>query len=581
MKGAEHSNRTPLERHLGRYGVPPVGQVEASVERVWTRLAPEAVDTPRGLIVRPAPRYSWPRALTAAAVLAAAIAAAIVWPREDEALYRSLDGIVLADSTLRTESGAGGLVTLRDGSRVEIRSNSELSLERRDDGVAIRLRTGGIIVNAAKRRSGHLYVETKDMTVAVVGTVFAVNAADDGVRVTVIEGEVRVREGTSEMRLRPGEHLSTSPTLAERPLSAEVAWSRHSAAYNAILAAFAKGMADTSGPLTPLRESSTRSHAAVDQGGVAQARQEFDEAAIRECDPDNLPPTPPGARGGGANSFQMTPGRTYALCMTLATLIRTAYGYGPAALDFLTEGRGGRGMSLNAVFGLGVEDGLRVRGGPDWIRSERYTVEAVANGPADAETMRGPMLRALLERRFQLKAHIESEQVPAFALVVAPGGLKIKPAEADSCVSFKADPTVPMINGAPIGARRPTLDEVRRGEKPLCGQFGYPNGPNQVLIAGGATFGGLAQQLAPRVGNVRVFDRTGIADRFNWILEFERDPNAPGLRGGPPPAVEPSDIPKAPMIFAALEEQLGLRLEPAQAPREFIVIDQIERPSPN
>src|SRR5688572_16972844 len=237
MKGAEHSNRTPLERHLGRYGVPPVGQVEASVERVWTRLAPEAVDTPRGLIVRPAPRYSWPRALTAAAVLAAAIAAAIVWPREDEALYRSLDGIVLADSTLRTESGAGGLVTLRDGSRVEIRSNSELSLERRDDGVAIRLRTGGIIVNAAKRRSGHLYVETKDMTVAVVGTVFAVNAADDGVRVTVIEGEVRVREGTSETRLRPGEHQSTSPTLAERPLSAEVAWSRHSAAYNAILAA--------------------------------------------------------------------------------------------------------------------------------------------------------------------------------------------------------------------------------------------------------------------------------------------------------------------------------------------------------
>src|SRR5262249_33083617 len=93
----------------------------------------------------------------------------------------------------------------------------------------------------------------------------------------------------------------------------------------------------------------------------APSAQEFEEAAARHSDRKHLPRAPEGMRGGGANSFQMTPGRTHALCMTLATLIRTAYGYGPADLDFLSGGaRRGRGMSFNNVYGLGVEDGVRV-----------------------------------------------------------------------------------------------------------------------------------------------------------------------------------------------------------------------------
>jgi hypothetical protein len=139
---------------------------------------------------------------------------------------------------------------------------------------------------------------------------------------------------------------------------------------------------------------------------AASPGQEFEEASIRPCDPNNIPPAPEGMRGGGANSFQMTPGRMHALCMTLATLIRTAYGYGPATTEFINPGGRMRGMSFNNVYGLGVEDGLRVRGGPDWIRNERYSIEAVAEGRSDAGTIQGPMLRALLERRFQLKTHL-------------------------------------------------------------------------------------------------------------------------------------------------------------------------------
>jgi uncharacterized protein (TIGR03435 family) len=317
--------------------------------------------------------------------------------------------------------------------------------------------------------------------------------------------------------------------------------------------------------------------AAATQQPQAAAVQ-FEVASIKPCDPDNLPPTPAGARGGGANSFQMTPGRAHAQCMTLATLIRTAYGYGPVDLEFMNIVGPGRGLNMNAVYGLGVEDGRRVRGGPDWVRSERYSIEAATEGPADAAAMQGPMLRALLERRFQLKAHIESEQVPAFALTVAKGGLKLKPAEPDSCVPR------PASRGVPPATPPASFADVRRGQKPSCGLYGRRNGPNMVFVGGGATLGALGGLLGGRLGGLKVIDNTGTTDKFNFVLEFAIDENSPGPTfeaSFAPPPPEPSDIPPAATIFVAVEQQLGLRLEPARAPREFIVIDRVERPSQN
>lgn len=309
---------------------------------------------------------------------------------------------------------------------------------------------------------------------------------------------------------------------------------------------------------------------------TATPAQEFEEASVRQCDPDNLPTAPEGARGGGANSFQMTPGRTHALCMTLATLIRTAYGYGPANLEFLNPGGRGRGLNFNNVYGLGVEDGVRVRGGPDWVRKERFSIEAVAQGPSDPATMQGPMLRALLERRFQLKIHTETEQIPAFAITVDRRGLKIKPAQEESCDHAPA-PTP----GVPYFARPRTFAEVRRGEKPTCGVSPQRNGPNFVFVAGGATLKQLAMALGGSLGAVQVFDKTSVTDKFNFVLEFARDENAPGDPNiSAPLDTEPSDIPRAATIFTALED-LGLKLEPAKAPREFIVIDHAETLSPN
>jgi uncharacterized protein (TIGR03435 family) len=82
---------------------------------------------------------------------------------------------------------------------------------------------------------------------------------------------------------------------------------------------------------------------------------------------------------------------------------------------------------------------------------------------------------------------------------------------------------------------------------------------------------------------VQVLDKTGSADKFNFVLEYVIDENTPGPldRFLQQAAPEPAGVPRGQTIFAALEEQLGLKLEPARAPREFIVIDRVERPSPN
>ena len=623
-----------LEQHLPSASA---RQVETSGLRVLHRLRMReqaaATEDDEPIEFEPVPVAIWQRSavtwMAVAAVLVIAVGTAIVWQPAnrvavvaavDTSLSREIDGRTetLPEGTdvetgqpVRTTGDAGAVLTLTDGSSVEMRSHSELSVVRETDGLGIRLHAGSIIVSAAKQH-GHLYVTTKDVTVSVVGTVFLVNAETDGSRVGVIEGEVHVREGTRETSLRPGQQVSTSPRLVARPLKEEVAWSRNADALHKILDNFMTGMSLTAGPLRPLRDNSAAVGAVQDRAGAGQS---FEEASIRPCDPDNVPAPPAGARGGGANSLQMTPGRLHALCMTLATIVRHAYGYGPADLEFLNPGGRNPGLQLTNVYGLGVEDGKRVRGGPDWVRSEHYTIDAVAADAADAASMMGPMIRALLEKRFQLKVHIETEQIPAWSLTIASNGLKIKPVKTDAVNSSgfvdttvkdggacETLPTIPpnqprIIRPAQPGERQPppagpgqpvtillrSFVDVRRGEKPTCGISVQRNGPNQVVVAGGVTLGVLARNLASPLGGLVVTDKTGNTDKFNFLLEYVRDENTPGpglLLQRPEPD-EPSDVPRGQTIFRALEEQLGLKLESARAPRDFIVIDHVERPTAN
>src|SRR5688572_6265358 len=374
----EKNLRTLSTDCLNPHGEGPAEEVSTSLERVWRRMQPDVLHSPaeeRSVQQRLAYRHprAWtflPKAVAAVLVLGVAIGTAIVWPRGVRVYAAGNDGLQ---------------VTLADNSRVEMRAHSEMTVDRASDGIQIDLKTGDIIVTAAKQRDGHLSVRTSDMTVAVDGTAFLANAGQQGSRVGVIEGEVRVREGDTERRLRPGEQVATSPTIARRLLTEDIAWSRNADMHLAKVDSFMKGVAQTTAPLTPVARQADVT--AAQTPGATAAVLEFEEASIRPCDPDNLPAAVSGRGGGGANSVYMTPGRLYVLCMTPATLIRTAYGY--VSVD-QEKGLGRlvnpeapgrmRPISANSVYGAPAEDGHRVRGGPNWVRTERYTIEAVAGG---------------------------------------------------------------------------------------------------------------------------------------------------------------------------------------------------------
>ena len=165
-----------------------------------------------------------------------------------------------------------------------------------------------------------------------------------------------------------------------------------------------------------------------------------------------------------------------------------------------------------------------LEGGPGWLKVERYDVVAKAEeGVMLTPDYLRPRLQALLEQRFQLATHRETKLVDGYALVLAKGGPKLKPAAGE-----------PKPGGMYPGGMR--FDNV--------------------------SMAGLAGWLSYPVGRP-VMDRTGVAGNYDVTVEYARD----GSTDSPLPS-----------IFTALQEQLGLKLDPLkQVPVEMLVIDHVER----
>ncbi|HZF14089.1 MAG TPA: FecR domain-containing protein [Thermoanaerobaculia bacterium] len=136
---------------------------------------------------------------------------------------------------VRTAKGSHAFVRLGDGSRVEMNERAGLSYVTRRSGTTIQLGQGRILVQAAKQHGTHLYVETADCRVSVTGTIFAVNRGTKGSRVSVVEGEVRVKEANRDSILHPGDQVATHVSMAAVPVRREIAWSKNAAQYDALL----------------------------------------------------------------------------------------------------------------------------------------------------------------------------------------------------------------------------------------------------------------------------------------------------------------------------------------------------------
>ncbi len=567
-----------------------------------------------------------------AAVFLAVVLGGTIMQQRPLAVIEKSGATVAVGEVVRAD-GEGSTLVLIDRSRVEMRAQAELVLERANDGMRIRLNKGDVIVSAAKQH-GHLYVQTRDLEVAVVGTVFLVNADDKGSRVAVMEGEVRVQQGRVEKSLRPGEQLASNPKSpaleTDRKLFRETGWSPEAYA-----------------SLAKLQESMAQSLAARQTEGRAASvsdKPKFEEASIRPCE-KGLPAAERIRGGGGGNggTIRLSPGRLDTSCMPLNTLISLARPFlKNNPLQFPPNGL----LPMNQNPGFVPEDQTRVRSGPDWVRSERYTIAAVGDS-TDAQTLQVPMLMDLLERRFNLKWRVETEEIPVYVLSIAKVGLKIKPIEMDSgkYEEFRkiraslppqrgrnfenrllgSEPTYAGLLGCSYGpppnpsvATAQFREALRRdGKPPVCGFQTYVNGrsdaadaralgPNLVVNSGASPISLLADSLSNDSGfrslapaylrdtlnGLLVVDNTGLPDTnclaaipsagtpcaplFNYFLEYAIDESS--FTSSQKEKI--GSLPKAPNIFKALEK-LGLQLEKTRAPREFIVIEHIERPSEN
>jgi uncharacterized protein (TIGR03435 family) len=190
-----------------------------------------------------------------------------------------------------------------------------------------------------------------------------------------------------------------------------------------------------------------------------------------------------------------------------------------------------------------------ISGGPAWVDSDRYDIVAKAPGevrPNLNEQM--AMLRKLLEDRFQLTFHREAKELKVYALTIAKGGQKLK----ESTASPDASPEGPP---PPVFVMFPQL--VR-------------------LPARNATMAELASVMQRAALDYPVLDRTGLSARYDFDLEFAPDETVFGGALG-----KGADDAAKPGLFAALQQQLGLKLELTRGPVDVMVIDRLQRPSDN
>ena len=176
----------------------------------------------------------------------------------------------------------------------------------------------------------------------------------------------------------------------------------------------------------------------------------------------------------------------------------------------------------------------QILGAPDWVKSERYDVEAKTDGgekvkSSERAMIRRAMLQSLLAERFQFRAHEEEREIAVYELVVRKGGPKMKESADDE---------------------RPS---ARWGR----GQY---TAKQEWMTS-------LAANLSNWAGRP-VIDKTGLSGHYDVELSWELDRAEPTASQGP-------------SLSTTVQDQLGLKLEPAKRPMKVLVVDRIERPSEN
>jgi uncharacterized protein (TIGR03435 family) len=189
------------------------------------------------------------------------------------------------------------------------------------------------------------------------------------------------------------------------------------------------------------------------------------------------------------------------------------------------------------IFGYGMHEKQLV-GMPDWAESERWDVDGVPDVPGHSSLQQlQSLVRKILAERFGLTTHLETREMSVYAITLAKGGAKLE--------KSAGNPDGPM-------------DENDND-----------NGGQRTVHMTNATIGELGLLMKFFLDRP-VVDQTGLATRYDFQLKYTFDDTK-----------APTDGTAAPSLFTAIQEELGLKLEPVKAPTDVMVIDKVERPSAN
>jgi uncharacterized protein (TIGR03435 family) len=310
-----------------------------------------------------------------------------------------------------------------------------------------------------------------------------------------------------------------------------------------------------------------RAQAASDQPATSPGKLAFDVASIRQNKTDN----------DSHSNFSLDNGNAY-FTLDKSTAVGPNSGYFSATaipllryIVFAYNLSGTQELALRFNFWSGTSSNV-----PKWVAQERFDIEARSGDtPVPTKDQVRQMMRSLLEDRFKLAVHLETRQVPVFALVLdKPGttGPQLRPhTPDDSCaVPESSDPQ--QDSASAPASRAPQKLPL------LCGVIAHlPPGAPALLKFGGrnVTLAAFAASLPTQAGLARVqrpvIDRTGLTGSFDFSVEWspERDNPASESDGS------------GPTLFQAIKDQLGLKLDSQKGPIDVIVIDHIEPPTDN
>jgi len=223
------------------------------------------------------------------------------------------------------------------------------------------------------------------------------------------------------------------------------------------------------------------------------------------------------------------------------------------------------------VFAYDNTPTFRIENAPDWLRKERYDINARAEGNfpvarSGGTDSRTSMMRALLIDRFKLITHMESKQLPIYEMVLA---------KVDKSLGPQIYPT-----NTDCAALIASFNRGRGPQSPPLTQDGAPDCGGR-WVPGKVTFGTQPMaQLAATLSQVlqrTVVDHTGLTGTYSATLTWTPDRTTQGERDAELPQVDQI----GPSLFTAIQEQLGLKLVSTRGAVDVLVIDHVERPTPD